>query len=348
MKKVIMSLAVAMMVTTTVCAQQIAVVKGSVTNTYQTLQEAIEGAEKNSVIYLPGGGFAIADSVKITKPLTIMGITHNANSDNVDGRTAISGNIFFNEGSSGSAIMGCYLSGNINIGENDAKVTDITIQYCNINAISVMNNMCNGLIVNQNYIRSLSEFNKANPKISNNVLYALKDIEGGVIVNNVIVGHHGQSWGGNVPIRSASNSTIMGNVCLTFVPYEGTWCDGQLSGNMCNREYGDDCIVVTNGWDDVFVKNSGVNITSDYHFKDAYKEYENKVGIYAGTGFSDGALPPIPYISEKKIAEQTDAAGKLSIQIKVKAGDNDGSSQSGTTGGSESDVTVGTGGRDGM
>ena len=140
----------------------------------------------------------------------------------------------------------------------------------------------------------------------------------------------------------------MGKVCLTFVPYEGTWCDGQLSGNMCNREYGDDCIVVTNGWDDVFVKNSGVNITSDYHFKDAYKEYENKVGIYAGTGFSDGALPPIPYISEKKIAEQTDAAGKLSIQIKVKAGDNDGSSQSGTTGGSESDVTVGTGGRDGM
>lgn len=349
MKKFILTFAVAAMATIIASAQQIAVVNGSVTNTYQTLQDAIEGARDNSVIYLPGGGFTIADSVKITKPLTIIGISHKANSENVDGCTSISGNLFFNEGSSGSAVMGCFISGNINIGDNDARVTGITIRYCNLNAISVKNSECSDLIVNQNYIRSLSEFSNTNPKITNNVMYAVRDIVGGVIVNNVIVGSHGESWRGAVPIRYASSSTIMGNVCIDYRPYEnGIWCDGQITGNMCRREYGDNCIIVDDEWGDVFKNNAGVNPVSDYHFKDKYKEYETKVGIYAGTSFSDGALPPVPYISEKKIAEQTDAAGKLSIQIKVNAGYNDGSLQGGTGAGTEPDVPVFSGDEDGM
>jgi hypothetical protein len=107
MKKVFLSLIVAMVATISMSAQQIAVVKGDVTKVYTTLKDAIEGAEDGSVVYLPGGGFPIADDIKITKKLTIIGISHTASSDNVDGRTAISGNLFFDEGSSGSALMGC-------------------------------------------------------------------------------------------------------------------------------------------------------------------------------------------------------------------------------------------------
>lgn len=104
MKKIFLILVVALMATVNASAQQIAVVTGSATQVCQTLKEAIECAQDGSVIYLPGGGFAIHDSVKINKQLTIMGISHKANSDNADGCTKILGNLFFNEGSSNSAI----------------------------------------------------------------------------------------------------------------------------------------------------------------------------------------------------------------------------------------------------
>ena len=113
-----------------VAAQQIAVVtEGGETTVFQTLQAAIEGANSGSVIYLPGGGFPLPDSVKITKRLTIIGIGHKSNNDNVDGATTINGNLFFNQGSSGSAIMGCYITGNVNIGENDAIVNNMIIKF---------------------------------------------------------------------------------------------------------------------------------------------------------------------------------------------------------------------------
>jgi hypothetical protein len=54
----------------------------------------------------------------------------------------------------------------------------------------------------------------------------------------------------------------------------------------------------------------------------------------------------VPYISEKEIAEQTDAAGKLKIYIKVKA--SDGTIQGGATGGSEQDQPVNSGDEEGM
>ena len=85
MKKIIFTLFLAIMATTGLYAQQISVVSsGGTTSLYRTLQEAIEGAEPGSVIYLPGGGFPISDDVKITKKLTIIGIGHYIKSGNID------------------------------------------------------------------------------------------------------------------------------------------------------------------------------------------------------------------------------------------------------------------------
>ena len=64
--------------------------------------------------------------------------------------------------------------------------------------------------------------------------------------------------------------------------------------------------------------NAGVTPSSNYHFKEKYIEYESSY-LYGGTGFSDGALPPIPYFKDIKVDEQTDAEGKLNIRINVKA-----------------------------
>ena len=71
MKKYLFALLVAILATTSVNAQQISVVSASGSTTlYNSLPEAIKGASANSVLYLPGGGFNIADSVIITKKLT--------------------------------------------------------------------------------------------------------------------------------------------------------------------------------------------------------------------------------------------------------------------------------------
>ena len=99
---------------------------------------------------------------------------------------------------------------------------------------------------------------------------------------------------------------------------------------MAASDIGDDRINVGGegfSWNDVFVKFGNISQSStnmndvDFHFKGEYAQYADKVGIYAGSGFSDDQLAPIPYIVSKRIDEQTDAAGKLNIKVRVKAGE---------------------------
>ena len=308
-------------------AQQIAVVsEGGETSVYQTLQQAIEGAGPGSVIYLPGGGFPLPDSVKITKRLTIIGIGHRYDNDNVDGVTIINGNLFFNEGSS-SAIIGCYLTGVVNIGNENASVNNTLIKCCNIGAVTVHNASCTGTVVNQNYIRNCSDFNSAEAKITNNIVHSLVTVDGGNISNNIIVSsNHGHgydyqwSW-----CICADNCIIANNILLNrgidgF--HRGNNC--VVTGNMVKGEWGQDCINMNNvNWNDVFVNynNASIGPASNFHFTEAYQQYESQVGVYAGGVDFDKQIAHVPYVVAKRIAEETDAAGQLKIQVRVKAGD---------------------------
>lgn len=329
MKKILLVMT-AVLASMTVCAQQIAVVKGGETKVYNSLKEAFEGAESGSVVYLPGGGFRIADTDTIRKKLTIIGITHKATSDNVDGRTTITGNLIFGEGSTGSALMGCYVTGNVNIGTKEAKVSDILLRYNNINAVLINNSECINIVINQNYIRNSSDIGKTNAHITNNIVHSIKNADGAYIAYNVITSYF-SIWRSSVQsdyyVMSANNSTICNNVILSKEISGSavywrffTGSDNDVSNNMVyKRNWGNDCVNINVEWTEVFEKNAGVNTASKYHFINDYKEYEGKIGIYAGTGFSDDALPPVPYIKDCKVDEQTDAEGKLKIRINVKA-----------------------------
>ena len=156
MKKIFILTAIAVLLgVASAAAQQIAVVSETgETSVFTTLQAAIEGARDGSVIYLPGGSFVIADSVKITKRLTIIGIGHRSDNDNVDAKTWVAGNLWFSEGSSGSAVMACYITGNVNIGEGDASVNNVLVKFCNLNGVQVLNNTCSNTYINQNYVRN--------------------------------------------------------------------------------------------------------------------------------------------------------------------------------------------------
>ena len=320
-KRILLAAIAAIMGTAVSVAQQIAVVSESgSTDVYQTLQEAIEGASNGSVIYLPGGGFQIHDSVKITKRLSIIGIGHKANNENVDGNTMISGNLFFDGGSSGSATMGCYISGNIFIGNNGSAVNNILVKYCNIGSIQVKNSLCTGTIINQNYIRGESGFSSSAVKITNNILWSLYDINGGTISNNII--YHQYAGGYIFSLTRVSKTTINNNVFLNIEGiHSGDNCI--IYRNMLKAEWGDDCINMSGAdWNNVFTKynNGTISPASEFKFTENYQQYSD-CGIYGGDGFSDGALPPVPFIVSKSIPEQTDASGKLNIKIRVKAGE---------------------------
>lgn len=308
-----------MLVVPSAFSQQIAVVaSGGTTRVYQTLKAAIEGASDGSVIYMPGGGFSIGDSVKITKRVTIVGIGHVArNSDNADGATIINGNLWFNAGSSGSTIMGCYVSGNVKIG-SDGVVDNMLVKLCNVNGVDIMNVDCSGTIANQNYIRgNYYGGGSSDNTISNNIIWSITDIGSGTIINNVLCGE----W---YPIGSTvKNSIIEQNISRHGVQ-PGSNCQLLNTLSFYNGPWGDDPIIIENGDPNVIFKNLNgwaVNPVSDFHFTDDYKAYESQVGIYAGTGFSGTNLPPVPYIVAKRIATETDAEGKLKVQIRVNAGE---------------------------
>ncbi len=328
MKKLILTFVFVIVATLAAMAQQISVVSTTGgTTLYRTLQEAIQGADPGSVIYLPGGGFPISDEVKITKKLTIIGIGHKSNTDNVDGITTISGNLFFNEGSSGSAVLGCYITGNVNIGEGGAAVNDVLIRYCNLNSVQILSSTCLDTEVNQNFIRSNSEFNSTKGLIHNNIAYSLSGVKGGRITYNIITASVFAYTPGYTRYYSsikADESIVANNILISRnnAGYlYGSNCS--INHNMTQDDWGDYCINIGEvDWSDVFVNYNGgvISPISDFHFKEAYKQYENQVGIYAGNGFNDNQLAPVPYIVAKRVDEQTDASGKLNVKIRVKAG----------------------------
>lgn len=328
MKKKLILVCAALMCTVALMAQNISVVSsGGSTKLYRTLQAAIKGADPNSVIYLPGGGFPIADSVKITKKLTIIGIGHKIKTENPDGYTTISGNLFFDNGSDESALMGCYVTGTVNIGQDGNAVNDVLIRCNNMYRVIVDNNRCMGTIINQNYIREDAKFAGASATFSNNIADSVWDLDDGYISNNIIIGVANigdDHYNRNKAFRVCDRTSITNNIIMTDASYCHSGNDCFASGNMCRFDWGDDCINVNKDgfdWKNVFKDYQGVSATSNFHFKEEYAEYEGKVGIYAGDSFNDKQLAPVPYIVAKKIPEQTDASGKLNVKIRVKAGE---------------------------
>lgn len=317
-KRLFLAALAAIVGTATAIAQQIAVVsEGGSTNVFQTLTEAIEGASDGSVIYLPGGGFQIHDSVKITKRLSIIGIGHKAKTENVDGNTTIAGNLSIN--ASKCSVMGCYISGNIYINEGS---NNVTVKYCNVNEIHWPASST-GTVINQNYIRTGCYGNSGSAEFTNNITQWVRDLDGGRIENNIFTGYYKDTYYGYAPLSLCDNCTITNNIFLNN-SYIGCGSNCLVSGSMrLNGDWGDDPINLTiDSWDEVFTNYNSGSITpaSDFHFTADYQQYSD-CGIYGGTGFSDGALPPVPFIVAKSIPEQTDAAGNLNIKIRVKAGE---------------------------
>ena len=308
MKKLIVMLLL-MGVAVTTMAQQIAVVfeSGSM-RTCSTLLQAVRNATDGCVIYLPAGGFQIGDTVRINHRVSIIGLNHKAKSENADGMTTISGNLFFDEGSSGSVVMGCYISGNIKIGYDEKPVHNIFARYCNMNAVEVMSNVCTGTTINQCYIRNACNFNGAPAYITNNVMNGTNGLNGGFFDHNIVVS--GTTY--------ADNSTVSNNIFIS-ASHGGSNCVTRKNMQK-DSSWGDDCKVISDEWSEVFFKpDYGISSNSDFRFKEKYQDCD--LGIYGGvTKFETEALPPVPYVQAKEVPESTDFDGMLNVKLTVKEG----------------------------
>lgn len=315
----------ALLATVAAKAQNIAVVSpGNETNIYQTLDEAINNADEGSVIYLPGGGFTISDNTKINKRLTIMGVSHRGDTDNADGATIISGKLQFARGSSGSAVIGAYISGNVEVD----SVQNITVRKCNAYSIQVLNSGATGLVVNQCYLREDCRFGGCNARVENNIVDMVYGVTGGVIRHNVFTGTKSRddNWRLADQIEMINSSIIEDNFFLN-------WCSGPYGINNCvishncigQGEWGEEPYKLDEGvtWDNVFKMHKGCTTSSDYDLKGTWGKGEasdgTDIGIFGGSGFDPKALAPIPRIVSKKVDEQTDGTGRLHIEVTVKS-----------------------------
>jgi hypothetical protein len=296
------------------------------TSIYKSLEEAVQKAAAGSTVYLPGGGFTLQDTLKISKKLSIIGVGHMLSAGNADGFTSIDGNISFIGNSSESAIMGCYISGFIYIGKDGSAVEDVLIKYCNMSSINIWNKFCTGTIINQNYCRNSFLLGQTNAKVTNNIMGSVGQGDCAEISYNILTSSsypfHAGTSGGSYENR---NSKIAYNIVLASSSLwtgVGVYYGDQFIGNMAASPLSDDpnFIKATDAWKDVFVSFvSNSNPLNDFHFTEAYQQYEGQVGIYGGSGFSDSGIPPVPYISYKYVPDHTDAEGKLNIKIRVKA-----------------------------
>lgn len=305
MTKKLFIILMALACTTTLMAQEISVMgSNGTTHFYRTLTQAIEAATDNCVIYLPEGGFAIHDSVKITKKITIIGVGHRGRDGKVNGVTNIGGNLFFNEGSNGSAVMGCYLAGTLNI-----NVSDFLVRYCNAGNINVVSTSV-GTIINQNYVRGDINYNNARGTVTNNILRRVNNMNGGTIRYNV--------FARDTSLGNVSNAFISDNVFVVWGGHSGS--DIKAYHNLfIGAEWGDDPLNLTDVTAaDVFKKDDGVTTSSDYHFQEGYSQYEIQYGIYAGTGFKDIQAAPVPGLIVRKVDEQTNTSGQLKVQVRLK------------------------------
>lgn len=311
-RRFIVTAIVAFLSMTMASAQQIAVVSPTgTTSVKQTLQKAIEDAEPGSVIYLPGGGFQLPDSVKITRKVSIIGIGHNAQSENTDGNTTIGGNLFFDGGSTGSSVMGCYISGNVYIGNDDAAVHNVVVKYCNLNGVTVKSGKCTGTTVNQCYLRSTSSFGSAPATLTNNIISSVNNLNGGIVKNNIFKSS-----------SSFSNSSISRNI---FLGGQSIGSDCISSENMGTTDIGDNPKNISEiGWAALFMKynNGAVTPASNFQFNEDYRAEYKHIGIYGGTSFEPSGQPPLPFFMAKKIDGQTDASENLNIKVRVKSGGN--------------------------
>jgi len=304
------------------------------TKVYSTLDSALLNAVDGDYLYLPG--IAINGNVVINKRLQIFGAGHYPDSTQATGQSIINGTAYLQTGATGSILQGIYIQGSIILGNaaDQAAGKNIVISRCNMSNIYLSENGSSprgaeNIFIRENVVRDAIYFAGVRNVIVENNL-----IEGGLIYGNgminlrnniflrrtsyVINNFSGGTFENNIFLSSDAFATNNGNYYYNNI-FKGTDPLGNefSSSNLFNVS-------------DLFINQSGVSFSyqHNYHLTASSPArgagtQGTDCGIYGGSSpYKEGAVPANPHIQFKSIPTQTDAQGKINIQVRVAAQQN--------------------------
>lgn len=345
MKRLNISIAIFLLIATVqlFSAKNIIVQSGATSTAYETLVEAIAGANNGDIVYVSAGSYDV-NNLEVNKGVHIIGAGYNPYTASATGNTVFTGTLRIMTGADGGSLQGVYVSGSISFGTSDenSTVNNYTISRCYVNTImlswqwagkqsgsnfTITENVIEGavyggdatnLVFSNNILfqtatlaRPITYFKNA--LVTNNILISVDDVMGNMVTgttfrNNII------PVGGLKVVNSYSDNLYLNNL---YCRPEGLFSYGvvQSVGNVLIDR------------DKLFINQAG----DKYNFKDNYHLTQEateaitgtdgtEVGIYGGDyPFKDGGAPLNPQIIEKNVSTSTNPQGHLKVEIKVKA-----------------------------
>jgi hypothetical protein len=308
------------------------------TRVYTSIDSTLKYALDGDYLYLPAGTIYKPDGTMIKKRLNIFGAGHYPDSTKATGITSINGNVHFWTESTGSSLQGVYITGSIYWGTDGSNggAKNVMIQRCNVANIYLSENGttfrgAENIIIAQNIIREGIFFaGVKNVVLENNIIEGTLHYAAGQVFirNNILLRRL------NTAFYAVIGARIENNIFLSSASFYGANNDGlsfynnifkeanpiggyPASGNKFN---------VTN----LFVNQSGTSFSYEQNYKlNTDSPAKNAgmdgkdCGIYGGGNpYKEGAVPANPHIRARVIPAQTDAQGKLNIQITVAAQNN--------------------------
>ena len=316
---------------------------GTVTMFYNAggFADAYTAAVSGDTIYLPGGFFG---AITIDKRLAIFGAGHHPDSTLYTYATQINGNVSLGPLSDSSHLEGLHITGHLAVATAGIKTDNLKIRrnmidgQLNLNGDKTTPSL--HVEISGNVIRSSVDLsNTLSVVLSNNILQSrVHYVYQGSISNNVFnsTPYYNYPYYSYNNIFDVDNSNVENNV---FVHPDGSVVFLECDNTLINKNvFAHSSVNFTNnmptgnyigvGSTNILVNwtSASYQYTDNYHLKTPAIHIGmdgTQVGIYGGLRpWKEGSIPLNPHIQSKTIADKTDAAGRIQVQVKVVAQSN--------------------------
>lgn len=292
---------------------------------------AWQNTQAGDTIYLPGGTFNTG-TIEINKPITIIGVGHDATYVHDDLFSHINGEIRLLKGADGTMLHGFQMA-KLRIGTNadNETVKNITISRCRCTGDFALGTTANPstasqIIVDECILSSVNGMNAKHVTFTKNILTgSISNFNQNVsFINNFFSYNY-------YTLYRISSTLFRNNIFRSSLFYNASDSPGNLfENNIFVQNFTVNPQTDLNIWnnnhfnqplDDIFVNFA----EGDYHLK------STSVGVGAGTDgydigiygtaipYKEGAIPFTPRIVQETVSKQTDDEGKININVKVEA-----------------------------
>lgn len=308
------------------------------TRVYSNIDSALKYSADGDYLYLPAGNISKPAGFMVKKKLNIIGAGHYPDSTQATGQTVITGNLHFWTESSGSVLQGVYISSNIYFGVDPASAAakNILISRCNVQTIHLSEDGSSNRGAENVFIKDCV--------IRDAILFAY--VKNVVVENSIIEGTlvHGDGQitiRNNIFLRRTASlinafkaARLENNIFLSSSSFFAGDVAGNLWYNNCFKEADPLGPYFSSGnkFDvtELFVNQSGTSFqyTQNYHLSATSPAKGaglagTDCGIFGGNNpYKEGAVPVNPHIRAKNLPSQTDAQGKINVQVTVAAQNN--------------------------